>query len=85
MLSNSSKQHSILREIFSHFVKEVVEKMVGYLPLLSIMSKILADYGALEFGDFKLALLELLGTYGYERRILVTNCLLLKPFSSCLI
>ncbi|CAA6655878.1 unnamed protein product [Spirodela intermedia] len=63
---------SILRVIFSHFIKEVVEKMVGYVPLSSVMSKILADNGAQEFGDFKLTLLELLGTYGYERRILGT-------------
>lgn len=71
--SKQSGVVSILRVIFSHFIKEVVEKMVGYVPLSSVMSKILADNGAQEFGDFKLTLLELLGTYGYERRILVTT------------
>ncbi|XP_078448390.1 transducin family protein / WD-40 repeat family protein isoform X2 [Wolffia australiana] len=68
----SSLKLRLLRGIFSYFVKEIVEKMVGYVPILSVMSKILADNGAQEFGDFKLALSELLGTYAFERRILTT-------------
>ena len=61
----------ILRKMFSQFVGEVIERMAGYIPLPAIMAKILADNGNQEFGDFKFTILKMLGTYGYERRILV--------------
>jgi hypothetical protein len=35
------------------------------------MSKLLSDNGSQEFGDFKITILGMLGTYGFERRILV--------------
>lgn len=62
----------ILRKMFSQFVGEVIERMAGYIPLPAIMAKILADNGNQEFGDFKFTILKMLGTYGYERRILDT-------------
>lgn len=62
----------ILRKLFSQFVKEIAEGMIGYVRLPTIMSKLLADSGSQEFGDFKLTILGMLGTYGFERRILVT-------------
>lgn len=45
--------------------------MIGFVLLPVIMSKLLADNGGHEFGDFKLTILEILGTYGFERRILL--------------
>ncbi|CAH8335200.1 unnamed protein product [Eruca vesicaria subsp. sativa] len=62
----------ILRKIMSHFIKEIVEGMIGYVRLPTIMSKLLSDNGTQEFGDFKLTILGMLGTYGFERRILDT-------------
>lgn len=61
----------ILRKLMSQFIKEIVEGMIGYVRLPTIMSKLLSDNGTQEFGDFKLTILGMLGTYGFERRILV--------------
>ncbi|XP_028795790.1 vacuolar protein sorting-associated protein 8 homolog isoform X2 [Neltuma alba] len=67
-----SKSHGadVLRRLFSLFIKEIVEGMIGYVHLPTIMSKLLSDNGSQEFGDFKLTILGMLGTYGFERRIL---------------
>ncbi|XP_018456561.2 uncharacterized protein LOC108827617 [Raphanus sativus] len=62
----------ILRKLMSQFIKEIVEGMIGYVRLPTIMSKLLSDNGTQEFGDFKLTILGMLGTYGFERRILDT-------------
>ncbi|GLJ14759.1 hypothetical protein SUGI_0239380 [Cryptomeria japonica] len=61
-----------LRRVFAHFIGEIIEGMMGYVPLPVIMSKLLSDNGNQEFGDFKATILGLLGTYGYERTILDT-------------
>lgn len=45
--------------------------MIGYVHLPTIMSRLLYDNGSQEFGDFKLTILGMLGTFGFERRILV--------------
>ncbi|XAR49264.1 hypothetical protein NMG60_11032393 [Bertholletia excelsa] len=68
----SNKGAHILRKLFSQFIKEVVEGMFGYVRLPVIMSKLLSDNGTQEFGDFKVTILGMLGTYGFERRILDT-------------
>ncbi|XP_057533278.1 uncharacterized protein LOC130811119 isoform X2 [Amaranthus tricolor] len=74
---DTQKYAPILKGLFSQFVKEVVEGMIGYVRLLSIMTKFLADNGSQEFGDFKLTILGMLGTYSFERRILDTaKCLI---------
>lgn len=70
-ISKSHKGAHILRKLFSQFIKEIVEGMIGYVRLPTIMSKLLSDNGSQEFGDFKLTILGMLGTYGFERRILV--------------
>ncbi|KAJ6807507.1 vacuolar protein sorting-associated protein 8-like protein [Iris pallida] len=62
----------ILRRLFSQFVGEIIEGMAGFIPLPEIMAKLLSDNGNQEFGDFKLTILGMLGSYGYERRILDT-------------
>ncbi|KAI4341368.1 hypothetical protein MLD38_026099 [Melastoma candidum] len=69
-ISRSKVGAHILRRFFSHLVKEIVEGMIGYVCLPVIMSKLLSDNGNQEFGDFKLTILGMLGTYGFERRIL---------------
>ncbi|CAK7348627.1 unnamed protein product [Dovyalis caffra] len=71
-ISRSCKGAPILRKLFSRFIKEIVEGMVGYVRLPTIMSKLLSDNGTQEFGDFKITILGMLGTYGFERRILDT-------------
>lgn len=71
-ISKSHKGAHILRKLFSQFIKEIVEGMIGYVRLPTIMSKLLSDNGSQEFGDFKLTILGMLGIYGFERRILDT-------------
>ncbi|PON75529.1 Guanine nucleotide-binding protein, beta subunit [Parasponia andersonii] len=71
-IPRSLKGAHILRKLFSQFIKEIVEGMIGYVRLPTIMSKLLSDNGSQEFGDFKLTILGMLGTYGFERRILDT-------------
>lgn len=61
----------VLKRLFAQFVKEIAEGMIGYVRLPSIMAKLLSDNGNQEFGDFKLTILGMLGTYSFERRILV--------------
>lgn len=68
----SNKAAHILRRLFSQFIKEIVEGMIGYVHLPTIMSRLLYDNGSQEFGDFKLTILGMLGTFGFERRILDT-------------
>ncbi|XP_015888913.3 uncharacterized protein LOC107423794 [Ziziphus jujuba] len=71
-ISKSHKGAHLLKKLFSLFIKEIVEGMIGYVRLPTIMSKLLSDNGSSEFGDFKLTILGMLGTYGFERRILDT-------------
>lgn len=71
----SHKGAHVLRKLISQFIKEIVEGMIGYVRLPTIMSKLLSDNGSQEFGDFKVTILGMLGTYGFERRILVLFCI----------
>ncbi|KAI3974389.1 hypothetical protein MKX01_031058 [Papaver californicum] len=48
----------ILKNVFAQFIREVVDGMIGYVHLPQ------------EFGNYKLTISGLLGTYGFERRIL---------------
>ncbi|CAN8308812.1 unnamed protein product [Cochlearia groenlandica] len=78
----------ILRKLISQFIKEIVEGMIGYVRLPTIMSKLLSDNGTQEFGDFKLTILGMLGTYGFERRILDTAKTLIEDdtfYTMCLL
>ncbi|XP_022861232.1 vacuolar protein sorting-associated protein 8 homolog isoform X2 [Olea europaea var. sylvestris] len=70
--SKSHKGARIMTKLISMFIKEIVEGMIGYVQLPRIMSKLLSDNGNQEFGDFKLTILGMLGTYDFERRILDT-------------
>ncbi|GAB4861531.1 hypothetical protein Ancab_036722 [Ancistrocladus abbreviatus] len=71
-ISKSQKNAPILKRLFAQFIKEIVEEMIGCVRLSSIISKLLSDHSSQEFGDFKLTILGMLGTYGFERRILET-------------
>ncbi|TKY49418.1 hypothetical protein E2542_SST26849 [Spatholobus suberectus] len=68
---SKSRNGHILRKLLSQFIKEIVEGMIGFVNLPTIMFKLLSDNGSQEFGDFKLTILGMLGTYGFERKILV--------------
>ncbi|KAK4425213.1 Vacuolar protein sorting-associated protein 8 [Sesamum alatum] len=69
-VSKFHKGADIMRKLFAIFIKEIVEGMIGYVRLPRIMWKLLSDNGNQEFGDFKLTILGMLGTYDFERRIL---------------
>lgn len=51
----------------------------GYVRLPTIMSKLLSNNGSQVFGDFKLIIMGMLGSYGFEKRILVSYLILIKP------
>ncbi|EPS72891.1 hypothetical protein M569_01867 [Genlisea aurea] len=70
-VSAKSKSSDMKRKLFTVFIKEIVEGMIGYVQLPRIMVKLLS-LGDQEFGDVKLTVLGLLGTYDFERRILET-------------
>lgn len=61
----------LLRKVLAQFIGDIVNGMMGYVPLPTIMNKILEDHRGHEFGDFKATILEMLSAYGYERAILV--------------
>ncbi|KAJ4963919.1 hypothetical protein NE237_023858 [Protea cynaroides] len=71
-ISKSERSAHILRRVFSQFIRKIVDGMIGYVRLPRIMAKLLSDNGSQEFGDFKLTILGMLGTYSFERRILDT-------------
>uniref|UniRef100_A0A7N0ZV75 RING-type domain-containing protein n=1 Tax=Kalanchoe fedtschenkoi TaxID=63787 RepID=A0A7N0ZV75_KALFE len=71
-ISKTSVGANIERRLFSQFIKEIIEGMLGYVRLPAIIAKLLSDNGSQEFGDFKLTILGVLGTYGFERHILDT-------------
>ncbi|KAK9145826.1 hypothetical protein Sjap_005729 [Stephania japonica] len=71
-ISKSRKGALLLRRIFSQFIREIVQGMIGYVRLPTVMAKLLTDNGDQEFGDFKLTILNMLGTYNFERSILDT-------------
>lgn len=71
-VSKYGKCAHMMRKLFSRFIKEIVEGMIGYVRLPRIMLKLLSDNGNQEFGDFKLTILGILGRYDFERRILDT-------------
>ena len=71
-ISKSHKNAYILKKLLSLFIREIVEGMIGYVHLPTIMLKLLSDNGSQEFGDFKPTILGMLGTYDFERRILVS-------------
>ncbi|KAF2324949.1 hypothetical protein GH714_021817 [Hevea brasiliensis] len=71
-ISRFHKGAHILRKLFTLFIKEIVEGMIGCVHLPTIMSKLLSDNGSPEFGDFKITILGMLGTYCFERIILDT-------------
>ncbi|KAL1535637.1 vacuolar protein sorting-associated protein 8 [Salvia divinorum] len=71
-VSKYGKCARMTRKLFSIFIKEIVEGMIGYVRLPRIMLKLLSENGNQEFGDFKLTILGILGKYDFERRILDT-------------
>lgn len=62
---------AILKKVFVLIMENIIDGMMGYVPLHYIMDKILADHGTHPFGDFRPTILNMLSAYGYERTILV--------------
>ncbi|CAM6085101.1 unnamed protein product [Calypogeia fissa] len=62
----------LLRKVLAQFIGDIVNGMMGYVPLPTIMNKILEEHRGHEFGDFKETILDMLSAYGYERAILGT-------------
>lgn len=81
-----SKDHPCLaagncvRRVLVWMMGDVIDGMMGYVPLRVIMDKILAKHGNHPFGDFRATILNMLSAYGYERAILVC----LAPLTSCI-
>ena len=72
-IPRAQKRTAILKRLFAQFIKEIVEGMIRNVRFPSIMAKLLGDNGSQEFGDFKVTILGMLSTYGFERRILVSS------------
>ena len=65
------KAVDLMQRLLVYLIGEIVNGMMGYIPLSVIMDKLLSDNGKHEFGDFKGTILQMLGLYGYEQMILV--------------
>ncbi|KAH7431149.1 hypothetical protein KP509_08G032600 [Ceratopteris richardii] len=68
----SHKGVELLQRVLVYLIGEIVNGMMGYIPLSVIMDKLLSNNGRHEFGDFKGTILQMLGLYGYEQTILLT-------------
>lgn len=68
----SRKAVDLMQRVLVYLMGEIVNGMMGYIPLSLIMDKLLSDNGRHEFGDFKGTILQMLGLYGYEQTILFT-------------
>ncbi|CAI9090000.1 OLC1v1024674C6 [Oldenlandia corymbosa var. corymbosa] len=68
----SLQNSQILKKLISVVIREIVEGMIGHVPIPTIMLKLLSDNRIQEFGDIKPTILGMLGTYDFERRILDT-------------
>jgi hypothetical protein len=62
----------LLKKVIVSTMGDIIDGMMGYIPLHVIMEKILADHGNHPFGDFRPTILNMLSAYGYERTILRT-------------
>lgn len=61
----------LLKKVLVSIMGDIIDGMMGCIPLHVIMEKILADHGNHPFGDFRPTILNMLSAYGYERTILV--------------
>lgn len=70
----SRRAVDFMQKVLVYLIGEIVNGMMGYVPLSVIMDKLLSNNGKHEFGDFKGTILQMLGLYGYEQAILVLTC-----------
>jgi hypothetical protein len=54
----------------TNLMQMILFDMMGYVHMEKVALKIVSDHGNDEFGDFKLIILGMLDTYGYEKTIL---------------
>lgn len=70
-ISVNKRASEFIRRKLIQLMGEIVEGMMGFVPLQDIMEKILTDHGSHEFGDFRGTILGMLSTYGFECALLV--------------
>jgi len=70
--STESSRLSQLQKIFMVFVEDVIGAMTGHVDLQGIATAVLDRHGEDQLGDFRGALLGLLGACSFERTVL--NC-----------
>jgi hypothetical protein len=70
--ANTDLKGNCVRRVLVWMMGDVIDGMMGYVPLRVIMDKILAEHGNHPFGDFRATILNMLSAYGYERAILRT-------------
>ncbi len=52
------------------FMDQTIQDMAGFIPLMSLGERLLADFSGELVGNFKSSLVGLLGAYNYELGIL---------------
>src|SRR3990167_1000308 len=61
-----------ISSVFMENLRNVLQNMMGYVPLSLIMQKIARDHGSAHFSDFKPIIMAMLDTYNFENNILLT-------------
>ena len=69
-LSTPLERLNALEAVFTSFLEEVIGQMAGHVPLQSIATAVIDEYGKDAFGDFRTTLLSLLGVCNFELSIL---------------
>lgn len=64
-----------VRHLLMHFTEDIIADMAGFVPLSAIGERVLEEFGADRFGDFRGTLLGLLAAYNYELSILLARFL----------
>eukprot|EP00698_Gefionella_okellyi_P019588 TRINITY_DN6022_c0_g1_i1.p1 TRINITY_DN6022_c0_g1~~TRINITY_DN6022_c0_g1_i1.p1 ORF type:complete len:1522 (-),score=360.42 TRINITY_DN6022_c0_g1_i1:629-5194(-) len=74
-LASSAKQPvSVVRleRVLQRLLRTILSDMMGYLPLPSIIAKVVRDHRMDQFGEFRSIIMGMLDTYRYERSLLLS-------------
>jgi len=77
MNANLDKNERLKRAI-TLFLKSILESMMGYVALASLVQKVVRDYAQDKFGDFRNIFMSMLDVTSYELNILLTANKLLE-------
>ena len=66
------KELTKLNNCLTNFLRDILQNMMGYVTLKSIMDKIVRDHSAAQLADFKSIIVTMFETYNFERNILET-------------